>query len=770
MQAATYYVATTGSDSNPGTSAAPFLTVSKGVSAAANPGDTVIVENGTYGNSGVVEPNYVVTLNHSGSSGNPITIKAQNRGQAILDSGNTSTSTTCNGAAAYFNLNNQAFVVIQGFVIQHACDAGIESNDSEHDITFRWNTIQYIANREVTDQYGRDGIYLNSSEYNFTFDGNVFHDIGRTSGTQLHFDHGIYGAATGLTIINNVFYNMTSGWSIQIDGGSNWLIANNTFAFPNTGDGEAGQIMFWNPISNITLENNIFYEPNTSALTQYAATMSGCTFTDNLIYGVSSIMNGSTTGMTVGTNQIGANPLFVNATTSPYNFALSPGSPAIGVALSLATVTDDLNGNTRPATPDLGAYQSAPAGPVISNVTVTSITSNSAYVNWTTSDASNSSVQYGTTGLTSTSAVNTSMVTTHSVEVAGLAASTTYQFRASSTDANGNVGVSTTSTFATTAPPVVATTFSVSAATPVSVTQGQSSYDQVSAALLTGNPAAVTFGVSSVAGLTTSFSTGSCTLGCTTTLTVSAASTITPGSYTLTVTGSGSGMAASANILVIVTAAAPVAPSAPTGVSAAGLMADWPLTASSGTVATDISGKGNTGTADNPYWWTSVHGPCLYFSGESSYVTVAESASLEEKTALTVAFWVDPNANSITDPRIIAKLYDWDVKLNGSSRHPQFETSSAYAELNYPMGTQTWYHVVFTFSNGVVTGYVNGVAVPFLANTFKSGNTLPQYEYGLYLGTDSSMTQNFVGSLAEVRIYNQALSASQVAALYASGQ
>ena len=119
-------------------------------------------------------------------------------------------------------------------MIQNACDSGIQSNDAAHDITLRWNTIQYIANREVTDEDGRDGIYLNNSEYNFTFDGNIFHDIGRTSGVSLmQFDHGIYSHAQGVTIINNVFYNMDRGYAIEIaDGAANWVVANNTFSGP----------------------------------------------------------------------------------------------------------------------------------------------------------------------------------------------------------------------------------------------------------------------------------------------------------------------------------------------------------------------------------------------------------------------------------------------------------------------------------------------------------------------------------------------------------
>src|ERR1700687_6103493 len=113
-QAATYYVSIAGSDSNPGTQAAPFRHLSKGAAVAQHPGDTVIVMDGTYDNEGVVAPNFVVNLWYSGASGQPITFQAQNRGQAILDSMNTATGTTCNGASAYFNLANAAYIVLQG--------------------------------------------------------------------------------------------------------------------------------------------------------------------------------------------------------------------------------------------------------------------------------------------------------------------------------------------------------------------------------------------------------------------------------------------------------------------------------------------------------------------------------------------------------------------------------------------------------------------------------------------------------------------------------
>src|SRR6202171_2226293 len=157
--AATYYVSTTGSDSNPGTLASPFRHLTTAAATATQPGETVIVMDGTYDNEGIVAPNVVVILYYSGTAGNPITFRAQNRGKAILDSMNSSTTTSCDGASAYFGLKTASFIVIQGFVIHRGCASGIQTNGAAHDITIRWNEIRNIANHTVTDQIGRNGIY-----------------------------------------------------------------------------------------------------------------------------------------------------------------------------------------------------------------------------------------------------------------------------------------------------------------------------------------------------------------------------------------------------------------------------------------------------------------------------------------------------------------------------------------------------------------------------------------------------------------------------------
>jgi hypothetical protein len=358
--AATYWVSTAGSDSNNGSWGAPFRHLSHAAAVANHPGDVVMVMDGTYDNEGQIGPNNVVNLQYSGTSSSPISFLAQDRGQVILDSENTSTTTTCNGASAYFNLGNVSYIVIQGFVIQHACNDGITSLGTAHDITIRWNEICYIANHTVTDQYGRDGIYMNGSQYNFVFDGNSFHDIGRTNGTPLlHYDHGIYSQGQNVNITNNVFYNMTRGWSIQLaSGATNWIISNNTFAFGNA-NGEAGQIMFWENNNQIIVQNNIFYQPNLSALNQYDSVINSSLVQSNVVYGVSALLPttilGSIAGLVLGSNLIGVNPMFVNAVNSPYNFALQPGSPAAGTGVMTPTITVDFTGAPRQQ-PSIGAF------------------------------------------------------------------------------------------------------------------------------------------------------------------------------------------------------------------------------------------------------------------------------------------------------------------------------------------------------------------------------------------------------------------------------
>jgi len=97
-------------------------------------------------------------------------------------------------------------------------------------------------------------------------------------------------------------------------------------------------------------------------------------------------------------------------------------------------------------TPDITA-------PVISNVTVSNITSGSASVNWNTNESATSKIWFGLSPLVinaSTSFVaNAQLVTSHMLNLSGLLASKTYQFMVSSADESGNTSSSSLFMFIT---------------------------------------------------------------------------------------------------------------------------------------------------------------------------------------------------------------------------------------------------------------------------------------------------------------------------------
>jgi len=360
-QAATYYVSPGGNDASTGDPYAPFQHISRGV-AAAQAGDTVVVMDGTYDNEGQLADGggggSAVILRNSGVPGAPITIMAQNRGSAILNAASSARSSLgCYGAFAYFDASYVSYVVIQGFVIENACLAGVRINGNAHDITVKWNEIRNIGNwNNPAGTMSPSGSYVNSNEYNITFDGQLFHDIG--GGSNVNQQHAIYSYASNLIVINNIFFNQVHGWDIQIAGGSNIFIGNNTFAYANPN--RDGQIILWEsqPISNLVIENNIFYQPPSNAVVSWqAGSINGCSIQNNLTTAGSIWDNGS--NCAVANNLVGVDPNFVNGLYGPLDFHLQPGSPAVGAGIIFPFATLDLENRPRPTNAglDLGALQ-----------------------------------------------------------------------------------------------------------------------------------------------------------------------------------------------------------------------------------------------------------------------------------------------------------------------------------------------------------------------------------------------------------------------------
>ena len=379
-----YYVATTGSDSNPGTSAAPFLTIGH-AATVVNPGDEVIVRSGIYtdttlgGSPGGNPGTKFINMTRGGAASCAgtsatcyVTFISEVKGGAIVDGNGDLWATGFEFAANY--------IIVKDFEIRNFSDTGLENYSGGQFIDIVGNNIHDIGRYCTSTSIGRDGIFL--SNPNVIVEQNLIHDIGRgavgetlfgttCSSTSTSLDHGVYQHDGGFTDYkNNVFYRNEHGWSIQLYPNtlSNIRILNNTFFCPNPG--QPGQIVLDLPtLTNSLIENNIFHNPAAGAL-KYGNTSgwSGNTWANNIIFGGVLDSSAAPGGVTESGNLNNTDPLLVSIPSCTVDDASVPdphlqvGSSAIDTGLTLPDVTNDYDGTTRPqgAGYDIGAIEFHP--------------------------------------------------------------------------------------------------------------------------------------------------------------------------------------------------------------------------------------------------------------------------------------------------------------------------------------------------------------------------------------------------------------------------
>jgi len=361
-----YYVSPTGSDSNSGTQAAPFLTIQRAADVV-NPGDTVIVEDGVYSNSAASGNNSrLVTMSRGGTAASPVTFRAQNKWGAVLDGLNNTTADGMGVAANY--------ITIQDFEIRNFGNGvsggglGIENDSGGTNLSILGNNIHDIGRMCTDTSNGEVGIFLANDSV--TVSGNLIHDIGRfapgengcqpSTGYYQNHDHGIYIAlGSHYKIQNNIFYANRRGWAIQLYPSAldDVQIVNNTFADPNPyRDGHI--VITPSAITNSLIANNIFYQPTNAALYCGASGPNSLTVENNLTT-VSQMCNASMSGTSFSNNLVSQSSSGLMVDPSNHNYHLATGSPAIDAGTSTNAPSTDYDGISRPqgAGYDIGAYE-----------------------------------------------------------------------------------------------------------------------------------------------------------------------------------------------------------------------------------------------------------------------------------------------------------------------------------------------------------------------------------------------------------------------------
>jgi hypothetical protein len=199
------------------------------------------------------------------------------------------------------------------------------------------------------------------------------------------------------------------------------------------------------------------------------------------------------------------------------------------------------------------------------------------------------------------------------------------------------------------------------------------------------------------------------------------------------------------------------------GVGIGDLLGYWAFDETSGQVAADSSGEGNNGAATGITWVTGHTGGAASFSGAASYVTVAESVSLDPYQ-ITIAAWINP-VDWAGNRRIVQKgSLDNQYRLLAENNLLKLDLAGVGTVTTALPAVATWTHVAGTYDGAAVRLYVNGLQVASTPATAPMTATTDPLQIGTK-GPGSAAGDHFNGLLDEVRLYGRALSAAEIGVL-----
>lgn len=215
-----------------------------------------------------------------------------------------------------------------------------------------------------------------------------------------------------------------------------------------------------------------------------------------------------------------------------------------------------------------------------------------------------------------------------------------------------------------------------------------------------------------------------------------------------------------------------------------GLVGYWPLNEGTGTTFYDLSGNGNNGTLYNgPVWTTGkVWKYALQFEPNfptltDQYVNLGTGLQqyVQGTSPVTFSMWYYlPSIQSGSDgwPVIFGNSRGsprngYDVFISTGSTPP---AGRFYFERFFGGSTQAvyssvasvgWHFVTATYNGAVMSLYIDGVLA---SSTPSTGSISPNEP--LFLGNDGNYPLYGYGTVSDFRVYDRALSASEIQALY----
>jgi hypothetical protein len=194
----------------------------------------------------------------------------------------------------------------------------------------------------------------------------------------------------------------------------------------------------------------------------------------------------------------------------------------------------------------------------------------------------------------------------------------------------------------------------------------------------------------------------------------------------------------------------------------------------------DMSGNGNDGSLTNGAAINyTTGGGSILFDGANDFVIIPTFTN-GPTSQITTEAWIRPNKSSVgtgtqrggavsSSSSMYLGIIDSTDGGSTFSLHWANQTSnSRLYNWNGSIPNNAWTHIVGTYDGGTSRAYVNGVQVDAWAQT--GTVTAGTYYVGTYGGATADGVHNFKGDISIARIYNVALTVTEIVQNYNNGR
>ncbi len=196
-----------------------------------------------------------------------------------------------------------------------------------------------------------------------------------------------------------------------------------------------------------------------------------------------------------------------------------------------------------------------------------------------------------------------------------------------------------------------------------------------------------------------------------------------------------------------------------------GLVGWWKLDEGTGTTVADSSGRGHNGmfAEGAPTWVEGKFGKALQFDGKNK-VEIPDHPDFHMQDAITIALWAKPEASEPEYAKLFIKQrsneYPYGIQYTGNAQsiRATVNASARFDGSNTPNFPGEWGHLCMTYDGSALLLYKNGEEVSRLAASGK----IQQNDLSLSIGGRLESTQNFIGVIDDVRLYNRALTPAEI--------